>query len=963
MLAIKAPKKLIEVALPLDDINAAAAYEKLPGIGAHPRGIHQWWARRPHSAARAILFAQLVNDPGGERGFYPGKSKEQALHEREDLLDIARKLANWRNSDDTELLERARVAISRSWRETCELNRGQREFDPERPPEFHDPFSGGGTIPLEAQRLGLVAHASDLNPLAVVINKAMIEFPSRFAGRSPVGPTSTGGVDVFSTYTGVQGLAEDIQRYGALVLDEANKRLGHLYPAVYLRTGLPCPNGGRKNESSIVIAWIWVRTVRSPNPAYSRVDVPLASSFQLSDKPGREVWVEPVISDGTYHFEVRNAEQYGTPPAKAKQGTKAGRKGFYCLMSGSPITFEYVRNEGKAGRVGQRLMAVVAEGQRGKYYLSPTPEMERAAATPRPADIPETLLPDRALGFRVQEYGMTKHSDLFTNRQLTALKALADIVSDARDRIRRDALEKGWPDDGVGVEAGGSGATAYGDAVAAYLSLSLGRCCDFNNALNHWSPSNEKVMNLCSRQVVPMVWDFAEANLLGRAVGAWQTVVAYQSECVLTLLPGLEGEALQADAQTQSITEGRVVSTDPPYYDNIGYADLSDFFYVWERLVLKPIFPVLFGTMLTPKDAELVADPFRHGDELAAEAFFLSGMKAAMTNLVARAHPAFPVTIYYAFKQSDTTNNETASKGWEAFLEAVLRAGMCITGTWPLRSEQQTRIRSLNSNALASSIVLVCRKRDPKAPTVSRREFIRELKGVLPAALSDMTRGVEGRSPVAAVDLAQAIIGPGMAVFSQYAAVLEAHGEPMTVHTALTLINSYLPGDPDEFDADTRFCLAWFEECGWSAGQYGQADVLARAKGTSVDHIASAGVAEASGGRVRLLCSWEYPSEWTPDIDRAAPIWEATHQMIRALRGGGETDAGVLLARMPERSEQIRQLAYRLYALCERMGRAEEARAYDELIDAWSGVEQISYDIGRRGEQITFGGTGGGVDR
>lgn len=953
-MSIKAPKKLIEVALPLDDINAAAAREKSIRHG-HPSTLHLWWARRPLAAARAVLFAQMVNDPGGERGWTNKKTKEQAAREREELFDIIRDLVKWENTNNEAVLERARAAIRKSWRETCELNKGKPGFDPENLPAFHDPFAGGGAIPLEAQRLGLEAHASDLNPVAVLINKAMIEIPPKFAGRAPVGPLPVGEqLKVNQEWPGASGLAEDVRRYGEWVRTQARERISHFYPRVDIRSGLPVMMGEDKpdQETATVVAWLWARTVKSPNPAFTHIDVPLVSTFWLSTKKGKEVWVEPVLRKDLsgYDFVVRDD---GYP----RLTETVGRKGALCLMSGTPIDLKYVRTEGKAQRIGVRLLAVVAEGTRGRVYISPTPEMEATALGIHPTWRPEIPLPSNPRDFKTPNYGMQTFADLFTPRQNAALETFSNLVQEVRQKVVTDAASSGWSDDGVGLDANGVGPTAYADAIATYLAFAISKLADRGSTICTWFTERDSTRNTFARQSVPMTWDYAELNTLLDGTGSFAGAVTWTAE-------SLEGVAMhcavgapsaaQADAQTQRLSQDRVVSTDPPYYDNIGYADLSDFFYVWLRRTLRSVLPSLFATLAVPKAEELVATPYRHGTKQAAEAFWLNGMTSALKNLSTQAHSAFPVSIYYAFKQADTTEGGTASTGWEAFLEAVLRAGFAITGTWPMRTELANRMIGSGNNALASSIVLVCRKRDPDAPTISRREFIRELKSTLPQALEDMTNGAYGRSPVAPVDLAQAIIGPGMEVFSKYSAVLEADGSPMTVHTALTLINTYLPGDPDEFDADTRFCLTWFETYGWSRDAFGEADVLARAKGTSVDRLAQAGVLESGGGKVKLLRATEYPADWQPEKDSLLPVWEAAHQLIRAHQAGGDQAAGELLARIPEMTEQVRQLAYRLYTLCERKGWAEEARTYNELMTAWPEITNASNEIGRSGSQTTF---------
>ncbi|ABL64690.1 DUF1156 domain-containing protein [Chlorobium phaeobacteroides] len=953
---IKSPRKLIEVALPLDAINAACAYEKMPGIGAHPRGIHLWWARRPLAAARAVLFAQLVNDPGYQQGcgFKYGKNKKEAAIERKRLFKIIEELVLWENTTNEEVLERARVEIRRSWREVCELNKEHPQaaelFNPEKMPAFHDPFAGGGAIPLEAQRLGLEAYASDLNPVAVLINKAMIEIPPKFAGRPPVGPEIENkqgkSLELPKIWPGATGLAEDVRRYGSWMRDEAQKRIGHLYPPVEVTEEMARERSDLKplvGKKLTVIAWLWTRTVKSPNPAFTHVNVPLVSSYILANKDGKEVYVKPVIEGDKYYFLIKN----GTPTTEAKDGTKATVRGanFRCIVSGAVIGSDYIKTEGKAGRIGQRLMAIVAEGTRGRVYLPPTLDAETVAKDAAPTWRPSGDVPERLTGGTCVPYGLKEWGDIFTPRQLVALTILSDLLSEVRELVREDALASGLSDSEKGLGDGGSGVIAYAEAVSVYLAFAINRCADFCNSVTRWVPGNQKVMNLFGKQAIPMTWDYPEAAILADTVGGFAPASKYVADCIGKLSPAAVGFASQADAQTQSISMAKIISTDPPYYDNIAYADLSDFFYVWLRKSLRLFLPGLFSTITVPKVEELVAAPYRHGTKQKAETFFLTGMTEAIHNLAEQAHPEGPVTIYYAFKQSETSGQDgTSSPGWVTFLSAVLSAGFAIVGTWPLRSEQEFRMIGMGANALASSIVLVCRKRSADAPSVSRREFIRELNGVLPEALDEMTKGSgEERSPVAPVDLSQAIIGPGMAVFSKYSAVLEADGTPMSVRTALQLINRFLA--EDDFDPDTQFCLHWFEQYGWNENLFGEADVLARSKSTSVDAMKEAGVLQSGSGKVRLLKWAEYPSDWDPRTDKRMPVWEALHQLIRALKQGGESASGALLAALGGKAEAVRQLAYRLYTLCERLGQAEDARAYNELITSWTGIESVANSI------------------
>jgi putative DNA methylase len=949
---IKSPRKLIEVALPLDAINVAAAKEKSIRHG-HPSTLHLWWARRPLAAARAVIFAQLVNDPGYQQGggFKYGMNKKEAAIERKRLFKIIEDLVLWENTTNEEVLERARAEIRRSWREVCELNKDNPQadelFNPDKLPALHDPFAGGGAIPLEAQRLGLEAYASDLNPVAVLINKAMIEIPPKFAGRVPVGPLPPDehnpGLHLPKLWPGATGLAEDVRRYGAWMRTEAKKRIGHLYPLVEVTAEMARERPDLKRlvgQKLTVIAWLWARTVKSPNPAFSSVDVPLASSFILSSKEGKEAYVEPVITGDSYRFTVK----MGTPPSEAKDGTRANGRGanFRCIVSDAPVSGDYIKTEGRAGRMGAKLMAMVAESARGRIYLAPIAEMEDIAGKAKPIWKPDVEFFQQALGFRVGNYGMTKWSDLFTSRQLVALTTFSDLVAEAREKTRHDALAAGTSDDGKALEAGGMGAIAYAEAVSVYLGIAHSRLTDISNSLCSWETSKTQVRHLFTRQAIPMLWDFGENNIFGEAAGDFSVSLLNLLRALDKLPAAGQGHVDQADAQTQMISVNKVISTDPPYYDNIGYADLSDFFYVWLRRTLRPIFPSLLATITVPKSEELVATPARHGGKEQAEAFFVEGMTRAMASLAKSCHPEMPITIYYAFKQSDTENSSgTSSTGWETFLEAIHRASLQLTGTWPMRTELGNRMRSTDSNALGSSIILVCRKRSADAPTISRREFLRELNASLPDALDEMTKGSgDDRSPVAPVDLSQAIIGPGMAIFSKYAAVLEADGSPMSVRTALQLINRFLA--EDDFDADTQFCLHWFEEHGWTEGAFGDADTLSRSKGTSVDGMKEADVLKSGGGKVRLLKWSEYPADWDPRRDERMPVWEALHQLIRALKQGGESASGALLATLGGKAEPVRQLAYRLYTLCERLGQAEDGRAYNELITSWTGIESAA---------------------
>ena len=990
-------KKLIEVALPLDAINTASAREKSIRHG-HPSTLHLWWARRPLAAARAVIFAQMVDDPseyvdvllsdpkqkraaerelkkrlaahGAKRSLARGDAVAEAQptleevtaeQERNRLFAIIEALVLWENTTNEEVLEPARREIWQSWRRACAENaahpRAAEIFDRHKLPAFHDPFAGGGALPLEAQRLGLEAHASDLNPVAVLINKAMIEIPPRFAGQAAVNPAVLQEKRLIERgWMGAQGLAEDVRYYGQWMRDQAEKRIGHLYPKIEVTAEMVAdrPDLKRyKGRKLTVIAWLWARTVKSPNPAFADVEVPLASTFMLSTKAGKEAYVEPVIEGRGYRFTVK----VGTPrDAAAKAGTSAGkRQAFRCLMSGIPIPYVYIRNEGKARRMGARLMAIVAEGDRGRVYLAPTTEHDTAARQARPDWRPDVDLPVNPRDFKTPNYGLVTFSDLFTPRQLVALTTFSDLVTEARARVERDAIVAGLPDDSTPLRDGGTGAKAYAEAVEVYLAFAVDKVADRGSTICTWFTERDSTRNTFARQSIPMTWDYAELNTLLRGTGSFLGAVEWTAESIDAAAPGCGPSSnnlvTQTDATSQVLSTNKVVSTDPPYYDNIGYADLSDFFYVWLRRSIRSIFPDLFATLAVPKAEELVATPYRHGSKDKAETFFLDGMTQAMRRLAEQAHPGFPVTIYYAFKQSEKKGDEgTSSTGWETFLDAVIEAGFSVTGTWPMRTELGNRMVGMGTNALASSIVLVCRQRPADAPMATLREFVAALKSELPVALTHLQRG-----NIAPVDLAQAAIGPGMAVYTRYAKVLDATGKALPVRDALALINQTLDEalaeQEGDFDADSRWALAWFEQSGFDEGEYGVAETLSKAKNTSVAGMVDAGILASRAGKVRLLRPEELPPDWDPMTDTRLTAWEMVHHLVRALGAGGESAAAELAAPLGAKAEAARELCYRLYTLCERKKRAAEALSYNSLVQSWPEISRLAQEVGRHGAE------------
>jgi len=988
-------KKLIEVALPLKEINKQSAREKSIRHG-HPSTLHLWWARRPLAACRAVLFAQLVDDPSSDPAYrLPDGSvdEDRAGIKRAELFNLIEELVRWENSNNPDVINRARAEIARcvasrkieqgelkketiiygrgegkehpdgtlpndgrytAWQIECRLAPAEavNHFLGEYAPPVLDPFAGGGSIPLEAQRLGLRAHASDLNPVPVLINKALIEIPPKFAGLPPVNPEwlkkSREEKTLQSSWQGARGLAEDVRWYGRWMRDEAEKRIGHLYPKVKITQEMV--DDGRPDlkpylgQELTVIAWLWARTVASPDPSVGGNYVPLVRSFWLSKKKGKEAYVQPVVDrkKGTYEFRVRVGKPTdGFDPDK---GTVC-RQGGTCLVSTAPMPFPHIRSEGQSGRMEVRMMAIVAEGRRGRVYLDPLPEHANLAVSVRPNWYPNAELPDNPRDFKTPNYGMETFADLFTPRQLTALTTFSDLVKEARQKVLEDAKKAGTlPDDDRPLHEGGRGPQAYADAVATYLGFSLSKGANLWSSICSWMNDRGALRETFARQAIPMVWDYAEANPFSSSGGNLLMYIDRIADSIEHTPATICGVSIQDDATSSALYTNQIISTDPPYYDNIGYADLSDFFYVWLRKSLRDVYPDLLSTMLTPKAEELIASPYRHGgDKKKAAEFFETGLGQAIQRWRENGHQDYPTTIFYAFKQAETDTSGTASTGWETFLTGVINAGFSITATWPVRTESPGRSVAQGTNALASSVIIACVPRTKDASLATRREFITALKKELAEALRLLQSG-----NIAPVDLAQAAIGPGMAIFSRYAKVVESDGSPMTVRTALTLINQVLDEvlseQEGEFDSDTRWAVAWFEQFGMEEGPFGVAETLSKAKNTSVQGLVEAGVVASQGGKVQLLGREELPDDWDPATDARLTEWEAVQYLIRALDRQGETGAADLLRKLgSDYGERARDLAYRLYAICERKGWSGEALAYNSLVIAWPEISKLAH--------------------
>lgn len=913
-------KKLIEVALPLEAINAQSAREKSIRHG-HPSTLHLWWARRPLATARAVLFAQLVDDPGEHAEEYRAEAEAQNVAdveafvaarvdvERQRLFDLITRMVDWDNLGDEALFDEVRAEIQRS-------TNG-------KPPAILDPFAGGGTIPLEAQRLGLEAHASDLNPVAVLINKALIEIPPKFADRPPVFPGAEG---TRTDWPKATGLAEDVRRYGEWMRDEAQKRIGHLYPKAKLADG----------TEANVIAWIWARTVICPNPA-CEIEMPLVRSWWLGKKKGKEAYVVPTVVDGRVEYSI--GHNPASAPTASSDGT-VGRQGAQCVSCATAAPLEYVRAQSREIGLGARLMAVVAEGNRSRLYIAPDDSHVAAAAAAAPDNVPAGELFDWPGRINVVRYGLTTFASLFTNRQLTALTTFSDLVSEARERILQDATSAGLQE-GDRLETGGTDAAAYADAVATYLAFPISRMSNKMSSICSWdsSPKMESVRGLFARQAIPMAWDYAEANPFAGSGGDFGEDVRWVERVLDRLPASVPGTASNADAAARGYS-GVLISTDPPYYDNIGYSDLSDFFYVWLRRSLRKIQPDLHRTMLVPKAEELVANPYRHGGKDGARDFFEAGFENVFEHARATANSDYPITVYYAFKQSETDSTGTASTGWETILGSMVRAGWTVTATWPVRSELSNRMIASGTNALASSIVLALRPRAEDAPIIDRRGFLAELKATLPEALRNLQQG-----SIAPVDMAQAAIGPGMAIFSKYTQVVEPSGEDMSVRDALRAVNGVLDEvlsqQEGDFDDDTRWCVTWFETHGFDVSLYGDAENLATAKNASVAGLARAGVISSGAGKVKLFTPEELPENYDPRTDDRISLWEVVLHLARALSAQGLDAAGRILAGAETRGIDLtaaHELAYLLYSIAEKRGLTQAGILFNTLGSSWPEV-------------------------
>lgn len=887
-------RKLIEVALPLEAINRESVREKNIRQG-HPSTMHLWWARRPLASCRAVLFAQMVDDPSSHPDKFP--TLEMQDKERQRLFGIIERLVDWSNLNDTSLFNEALNEIKKS-------SNGEI-------PIIYDPFAGGGSIPLEAQRLGMQAYASDLNPVAVLINKSLIEVPAKYKSRKPVFP---GAAQSRLSWEKTNGLASDVLEYGKWMQEKAKKLIGNNYPSLK----------SEGNSEITPVAWVWARTVTCPNPA-CQIALPLVRSFWLKKDSKLPYWIDVKVAGKEIKYSVSSDKS-----GPHLEGT-VGRTGAICISCQTPVSLKYIREQGKEVGLGVQMICMVGQGVRQKIYLPPSKEQIVAADVTRPDNSPNESLPQNPRDFKTPNYGMTTFGHLFSNRQLLALTVLSDLVDEARVQIIKDAISGGWSKED---------ATGYSDAVGLYLGLAVGRSADYNSSICSWDSSRESLRNTFARQAIAMTWDFAETNILENSTGTWSSQIGWISKVIENLGSGNPGVVTQQNANGVKYPDNVVISTDPPYYNNIVYADLSDFFYVWLRRSLKETYPDLFATLLTPKAEELVATPYRFdGGTKEAEVFFEDGFVKTFTRIAKAHNPEYPMTVFYAYKQTEEDELGSASTGWETMLNAIIETGFTINATWPIRTELPNRMLGSGTNALASSIVLACRPQHESASATNRRGFLGVLKVELPNAMRELQEG-----SIAPVDLAQAAIGPGMAIFSRYSAVLEADGSKMTVRTALALINQVLDeslsDQEGDFDADTRFCIKWFSSFGWNQGQSGEADILSRAVNTSVSSLDRGGIFKAAAGKAQLIHPKDMPSHWDPAQDKDISVWEVALRIAHTLQSEGLEKAAEWSSAASSRVDldSVKELSYLLFSLCEKKGWTESAILFNGLGTSWSDI-------------------------
>jgi putative DNA methylase len=875
-------RKLIEVALPLDEINAACKADKDRKTGTI-RNLHKWFAPMPLPAWRALLFATLIDAPGNEA-------------DRAQLLDIIKRLVKHGADlpDNADLAEATQV-LSEAWNGET--------------PVVMDPFCGGGSTLVEAQRLGIQSLGSDLNPVPALVSRTLTELLPAQHGLPPTHPPESHTQALFghsSVAQDYEGLAEDFRYYATGVLDKVRETTKENYPL-------------RQGENPV--AWIWARTARCVNPACG-IRTVLVTTWWLSKKPGDLAWIEHTVADGQVHLRVVGNQASGSPPEppKAPRGTT-----FQCLACGSLVSDSQLIEQGRRGEIGYRLLAVAATVDGRRVYRDPLPGEESTALAVRiPDDLPNVAQSDDTRSFSGPRYGFPNFTDLFMPRQLATLSAFADETA----RLYATLLMGGTNE-------------ARATAIVTLLGLAVGQLALVGSTETRWRlrvAAHAKAEGAFSRNDLRLNWDFAETYFASASVGDWLETVNSMIRAFEYAAHGV-GKVLKADARVARADRPALVATDPPYFDAIDYADLSDFFYIWHRRALRGIHPDLYSTVATPKSGELIASARRHhNDKDAAREYFVEGFTQTFGNLSRSLHPDLPLVVVYASKEQRAGDEETR---WSAILTAILAAGLEVTSTWPIHGTGSSRMIGIGANAVASYIVMTCRPRPSGAGATSLNEFARTLRRELGPAVRDLQS-----SSILPIDLAQAAMGPGMQIFSRYREILDQNGRRVPVEQALRLINQALSEILDEqegeLDPESRFAVRWWEQHHWEPGPFGDADKAARPLGIAVEDVVAAQIAAADVGTVRLAGRGSLNRDWQPAADSRPTAWEAVHHLAdRLIDGGGELDAARLMADLGDFRDSAMALVYRLHDIAARRGWTDDQERYNALIHSWADLVKL----------------------
>lgn len=879
--------KLIEVALPLDEINAACKAYKDRKVGTI-RNIHKWFAAMPLPAWRALLFAALIDDP---------ETDNQRIY----LLDVIKRLvANGADLPDVDTLEEAKALLCKQF--------------PDGLPAVMDPFCGGGSTLVEAQRLGLSTVASDLNPVPVLISRTLTDLLPKVMGQAPIALTAETAAsnELFpmssSAPIAFAGLNADVSKYSQRVVARARASLASRYTSF---------------AGEAPIAWLWARTTKCPNPACG-LETFLMTSLWICKKKGDLAWFVPQVTKGEIVLEVVSRQKSGEPPLSPKSGRGAV---FRCLSCDGTLTEDWIIERGSRHEIGERLVCVVAETTNGRIYRAPSDSEIRAGAeVPDVVDFPDVPLPDIPRWFSGPRFGFTTQQDLYTPRQRLVLATFADLIAEVYSEVIEDGGSRDWA-----------------AAVTTLMGLALGKMAQANSRQVRWNTAVSgapKAEPAFGQNDMPMLWDFVETYPFGSSVGSFLGIIKDQARAARYVVKG-EGVAVRKDARDVAADRPTLIATDPPYFDAIGYADLSDYFYLWHRRALRHVHPDLYMTVAVPKTGELTAVPAHHNNSAsAAKSYFIEGFTQTFNALKDALGEDLPLIVVYASKEQKGGAGEETR--WSSILSAIVAAELEITGTWPIHGATVARLIGNQTNAIASYIVMVCRPRLADAQTCSLAEFNRALRRELPPAVRDLQA-----ASILPVDLNQAALGPGMRIYSRYRAVLDQSGAVVPVDQAIRLIDvarsEVLEEQEGDLDPESRFAVRWWETFGWAVASFDEAGKAARPLGISVEEVARVQVVTSRANKVQLLGADQLDRSWTPSDDVRPTAWKAVHHLAdRLIDGGGELEAAQLMAVLGKLQESSRALVYRLHDIAAKKGRKADQERYNALINSWTELVRLA---------------------